>query len=230
MCTTKNSTKKRGARACKPARNHHHTQEITTRARDVRTTGGSELQNRSISAPQETSLPRGSTRTQRCVPKRLMSSFPLLFNKEDAGGRTRSRRPRQIRCRSSTFAPRRRRRGPCPRRDPQKRRGRRPSRSRARGTSGSTRLGATPWTCPSRRGSRRPARDDGVAKLPLYIHETRRISDGHVDGVEATATASRSSPFLLRATDRVEQDRRDRSVESERPADLRGITKSHDGY
>ena len=40
MCTTNNSTKKRGARACKPARKKHHTQKITTSARDVRTTWG----------------------------------------------------------------------------------------------------------------------------------------------------------------------------------------------
>ena len=44
---------------------------------------GSELQNRGISAPQETSLPRGSTRTQRCVPKRLMSSFPSHDKKRE---------------------------------------------------------------------------------------------------------------------------------------------------
>ena len=27
--------------------------------------------------------------------------------------------------------------------------------------------------------------NDGVAKLPLHIHETRRRSDGHADGVAA---------------------------------------------
>ena len=57
MCTTNNSTKKRVARACKPARRDHHTQKIATSARDVPNGGGSELQNRGISAPQETSLP-----------------------------------------------------------------------------------------------------------------------------------------------------------------------------
>ena len=31
-----------------------------------------------------------------------------------------------------------------------------------------------------------PAWHDSVPKLPLYMHATRRLSDGHVDGVEAT--------------------------------------------
>ena len=84
MCTTNNSTKKRGARACKPARRDHHAPPKRTRTKANDKAEGSELQNRGISAPQETSLPRGSTRTQRCVPKRLMSSFPALDKKRDA--------------------------------------------------------------------------------------------------------------------------------------------------
>ena len=30
-----------------------------------------------------------------------------------------------------------------------------------------------------------PVSNDGVAKLPRLPHETRRLSDGHVEGVEA---------------------------------------------
>ena len=42
---------------------------------------------------------------------------------------------------------------------------------------------------------------DTVAKLPRLPHETRRLSDGHVDGVEATwdaiaALTKSSSSFL----------------------------------
>ena len=32
----------------------------------------------------------------------------------------------------------------------------------------------------------RPVSNDGVARLSLFVHETRRPSDGHVDGVDAT--------------------------------------------
>jgi len=47
--------------------------------------------------------------------------------------------------------------------------------------------------------------NDAVTKFPLLSHEMRRLSDGHVDGVEATwhrvdaidATTSSSSSFLL---------------------------------
>ena len=81
MCTTNDSTKKRAARACKPARNHHHTQKITTSARDVRTTGGSELQNRGISAPQETSLP-AAQQERSDVFQEIDVLIPPFFNKE----------------------------------------------------------------------------------------------------------------------------------------------------
>ena len=55
MCTTNNSTKKRGALASLRGRSitPKNNDERARRPNDV----GSELQNRSISAPQETSLP-----------------------------------------------------------------------------------------------------------------------------------------------------------------------------
>ena len=55
---------------------------------------------------------------------------------------------------------------------------------------------------PERRGLvSRPARNEGVAKLPPYIHETRGLSCGRVDDVEATwdaiaAILKSSSSFL----------------------------------